>query len=200
VNGCLVLRQAGTRREAQSRADDAARYKHALPNARTDILAPLDRDLSWKSANRTLLPELEPDIVLIEPQRRHRTPPAWTRFYMPFSHRRRWQRSVALDGSINFALGGRINAALGGRIDCIQQRQRPIRVFGPLEGISWRLSAHLPKVAVSSLPDLLCGAKRELVERADGSMAFSSASTRAVLRATSASEEHRDHAGPCPGG
>jgi hypothetical protein len=34
----------------------------------------------------------------------------------------------------NFALGGRINAALCG----IQQRQRRIRVLGPLEGISWR--------------------------------------------------------------
>src|ERR1700687_261455 len=39
------------RREAQSRADEAARYKHALPNARTDISAPLDKDLSWMSGS-----------------------------------------------------------------------------------------------------------------------------------------------------
>jgi len=39
-------------------------------------------------------PELEPDIVLTEPQPRHRTPPAWMRLWTPFGDRRRWQRSV----------------------------------------------------------------------------------------------------------
>jgi hypothetical protein len=29
------------------------KLKYAPPNARTEILAPLDKDLSWKSANRT---------------------------------------------------------------------------------------------------------------------------------------------------
>jgi hypothetical protein len=45
-------------------------------------------------------PELEPDIVLTEPQPRHGTPPAWTRLCTPFCARRRWQHSAALDGSI----------------------------------------------------------------------------------------------------
>ena len=31
--------------------------------------------------------ELEPDIVLTEPQPRHRTPPAWIRFCTPFGDR-----------------------------------------------------------------------------------------------------------------
>jgi hypothetical protein len=31
--------------------------------------------------------ELEPDIVLTEPQPRHRTPPAWIRFCTPFDDR-----------------------------------------------------------------------------------------------------------------
>src|SRR6266566_938322 len=40
------------RREAQSLADDAAKMQTRAPNARTDIPAPLDRDLSWRSAHR----------------------------------------------------------------------------------------------------------------------------------------------------
>src|SRR5437899_10928272 len=40
------------RREAQSLADDAAKIQTRAPNARTDIPAPLDRDLSWRSAHR----------------------------------------------------------------------------------------------------------------------------------------------------
>ena len=43
------------RREAQSLADDAAKIQTRAPNARTDIPAPLDRDLSWRSAHRTEL-------------------------------------------------------------------------------------------------------------------------------------------------
>jgi hypothetical protein len=40
-------------------------------------------------------PELEPDIVLIEPQPRHRTPSAWMIFL-----RTGWQHNVAFSGSI----------------------------------------------------------------------------------------------------
>src|SRR6266851_4073587 len=49
-------------------------------------------------------PELEPDIVLTEPQPRHRTPPAWIRLCTPLGDLRRWQHSVALDGSITLHL------------------------------------------------------------------------------------------------
>src|ERR1700731_548296 len=48
----------------------------------------LDTVLDGWSANRTLLPELEPDTVLTQP--RHRTPPAWLRLCTPFGDRRRW--------------------------------------------------------------------------------------------------------------
>src|SRR5258705_13683473 len=49
----------------------------------------LDTVLDGWSANRTLLPELEPDVVLTQPQPRHRTPPAWMKFCTLFGDRRR---------------------------------------------------------------------------------------------------------------
>ncbi len=70
----------------------------------------------WTSGRQTTpySPELEPDIVLIEPQPRHRTSSAWMIL-------------CTLGGSITLhsvaafhCTGWQHNAALGGRIDCFQ--------------------------------------------------------------------------------
>jgi hypothetical protein len=60
-------------------------------------------------------PELEPDIVLIEPQPRHRTPSAWMILCTLGG-------SIALHSMAAFHCNEwQHNAALGGRIDSIQQ-------------------------------------------------------------------------------
>jgi hypothetical protein len=50
ANGCLVLRKQEPRREAQLQADETAETQTRAPHARREILAPLDKDLSWMSA------------------------------------------------------------------------------------------------------------------------------------------------------
>ena len=67
------------------------------PELVNDVLCRL---LACCRQTATYSPEFEPDIVVTEPQPRHRTPPAWMRLYTPFGDRRRWQRNFALGGSI----------------------------------------------------------------------------------------------------
>src|SRR6266702_540714 len=77
------------------------RYKRARPTRERISLPHLTYHGSRQAAPYS--PELEPDIVLTQP---HASGVDET--CTPFGDRRRWQHSIALDGSITFALGGRI--------------------------------------------------------------------------------------------
>ena len=67
------------------------------------------------AGNRTLLRELEPDIVLTATATAAPHASGVDEICTPFGERRRWQHSVALDGSITLHLVPH-HAALGGRI------------------------------------------------------------------------------------
>jgi hypothetical protein len=90
LNGCLVLRHAATpaerlNRELMMLQDTSTRS----PTRERTSLPHLTKTYHGGRQTAPYSPEFEPDIVLVEPQPRHRTPLAWMILCT------RWQHNVA---------------------------------------------------------------------------------------------------------